>query len=237
MKNIAAIIPAFNPQQSLITYVHQLLATTITQIIIVNDGSDQKYAGIFEELKKIDSCRVLEHDHNIGKGASLKTAFSYLWAQKGLLQGVITVGAHSQHTLQDVKLVLTMTKVFSEGIVLGVRNFHSSDSTFFSYWGNRATSLFFELLYHRKLMDTQTGLRFISINELPWLMKVKGERFDYDTNMLVVALKKKCPIFEVEIGQLRIKKNTIIQYDEITNASTIIAKMLMNYLKPRKNNK
>ena len=38
MKNIAAIIPAYNPQQSLITYVHQLLATTITQIIIVNDG-------------------------------------------------------------------------------------------------------------------------------------------------------------------------------------------------------
>ncbi|HBT73527.1 MAG TPA: dolichyl-phosphate mannose synthase, partial [Lysinibacillus sp.] len=26
MKNIAAIIPAYNPQQSLITYVHQLLA-------------------------------------------------------------------------------------------------------------------------------------------------------------------------------------------------------------------
>lgn len=85
----------------------------------------------------------------------------------------LTVGAHGQHTLQDVKLVLTMTKVFSEGIVLGVRNFHSADSTFLSYWGNRATSLFFELLYHKKLMDTQTGLRYISINELPWLIKVK----------------------------------------------------------------
>lgn len=53
MKNIAAIIPAYNPQQSLITYVHQLLATTITQIIIVNDGSDQKYKGIFDDLKKL----------------------------------------------------------------------------------------------------------------------------------------------------------------------------------------
>ncbi|MFF2179051.1 glycosyltransferase family 2 protein [Lysinibacillus sp. NPDC058147] len=232
MKNIAAIIPAYNPQQSLITYVHQLLATSISQIIIVNDGSDQKYASVFEELKKIDCCRVLEHDHNIGKGGALKTAFAYVRAQR-LFQGVITVGAHGQHTLQDVKLVLTMTKVFSDGIVLGVRNFHSSDSTFLSYWGNRATSLFFEALYHRKLMDTQTGLRFISIKELPWLIKVKGERYDYDTNMLVAALKRKCPIFEVEIGQLRIKKNTVIQYDEITNAGSIISKMLMNYLKPR----
>ena len=85
-------------------------------------------------------------------------------------------------------------------------------------------------------MDTQTGLRYISINELPWLIKVKGERYDYDTNMLIAALKRKCPIFEVEIGQLRIKKNSIIQYDEITNAGTIITRMLMNYLKPRNSN-
>lgn len=233
MKNIAAIIPAYNPQQSLITYVHQLLATTISQIIIVNDGSDQKYASVFEELKKIDCCRVLEHDHNIGKGGALKTAFAYVRSQRSMFQGVITVGAHGQHTLQDVKLVLTMTKVFSEGIVLGVRNFHSADSNLLSYWGNRATSLFFEILYHRRLVDTQTGLRFISIKELPWLMKVNGERYDYDTNMLVAALKRKCPVFEVEISQLRIKKNTVIQYDEITNAGSIIATMLMNYLKPR----
>lgn len=233
MKNIAAIIPAYNPQQSLITYVHQLLATTISQIIIVNDGSDQKYASVFEELKKIDCCRVLEHDHNIGKGGALKTAFAYVRSQSSMFQGVITVGAHGQHTLQDVKLVLTMTKVFSEGIVLGVRNFHSADSNLLSYWGNRATSLFFEILYHRRLVDTQTGLRFISIKELPWLMKVKGERYDYDTNILVAALKRKCPIFEVEIGQLRIKKNTVIQYDEIINAGSIIATMLMNYLKSR----
>ncbi len=82
MKNIAAIIPAFNPQSSLITYVHQLLTTTISQIIIVNDGSDDKYANIFEELKSINGCRVLEHDKNIGKGGALKTAFSYIWSQK-----------------------------------------------------------------------------------------------------------------------------------------------------------
>ncbi|KOY83845.1 glycosyltransferase family 2 protein [Lysinibacillus macroides] len=233
MKNIAAIIPAYNPQQSLITFVHQLLTTAITQIIVVNDGSDAKYKDIFENLKQIDGCQVLQHDSNIGKGGALKTAFTYIQEHRRMFRGVLTVGAHNQHTLQDIKLILTMTKVFSEGIVLGVRNFHSTDSTFFSYWGNRATTLLFELLYHRKLMDTQTGLRYISINELPWLIKVKGERYDYDTNMLITALKRKCPIFEVEIGQLRVKKNTIIQYDEIANAGTIITKMLMNYLKPR----
>lgn len=131
MKNIAAIIPAYNPQQSLITFVHQLLTTTITQIIVVDDGSDVKYKDIFEDLKQIDGCQVLQHNINIGKGGALKTAFTYIQEHRRMFRGVLTVGAHNQHTLQDIRLILTMTKVFSEGIVLGVRNFHSTDSTFF----------------------------------------------------------------------------------------------------------
>lgn len=234
MNKIAAIIPAYNPQQSIVTYVHQLFATEIKEIIIVNDGSDLKYTAIFEELNAIENCHVLDHDQNFGKGQALKTAFSYVLAKKEQIQGVMTIGAHGQHTVHDVKLILTMTKVFSEGIVLGVRNFHSSDSTLFTYWGNRAMSLFFDFLFHRKLMDTQTGLRFIAKKELPWLLDVKGEHFDYDTNMLITALKRKCPIFEVAIGQVRLKKNTVIQYDEVITAGTVIVRMLESYLKPRK---
>lgn len=234
MNKIAAVIPAYNPQQSIVFYVQQLFTLNIMQIVIVNDGSDKKYDAIFAELATIEHCHVIHHDRNYGKGHTLKTAFTYILAHKKKYQGIITIGAHGQHTLQDVGLVLTMTKVFSEGIVLGVRNFHSPDSTLLTYWGNRATSLFFELLFHRKLVDTQTGLRYIGVKELPWLLEIQGERFDYDTNMLVAALKRKCPIFEVEIGHLRLKKNSIIHYDEITNAGEIIMQMLLDYLKPRK---
>lgn len=234
MNTVAAIIPAFNPQQSFILFVQKLFTLKIAKVIIVDDGSDEKYDAIFKELAMLENCHVIHHDQNYGKGRSLKTAFTYMLANREHYQGVIILGAHGQHTLQDVKLVLTMTKVFSEGIVLGVRNFNSPDSTLSTYWGNWVTSLFFEALYHRKLLDTQTGLRYISMKELPWLLEVKGEHFDYDTNMLVAALKRKCPIFEVEIGTLRLKKNSVIQYDEITNARKIIAQMLTDYLQPWK---
>ena len=232
MNKIVVIIPAFNPQQSFVPFVQKLFSLNIAQIVIVNDGSDVKYEGIFEELATFENCHVIHHDQNYGKGHTLKTAFTYMLARKGKYQGILTVGAHGQHTLQDVQLVLTMTKVFSKGIVLGVRNFRSAESTFSTYWGNRATSLFFEVLFRRKLLDTQTGLRYIAMKELPWLLDVKGEHFDYDTNMLVAALRRKCPIFEVEVGTLRLKKNSVIHYDEITNAREIIVQMLRNYLKP-----
>ncbi|PKC51098.1 hypothetical protein RhiirA1_484557, partial [Rhizophagus irregularis] len=35
--------------------------------------------------------------------------------------------------------------------------------------------------------------------------------------MLVEAIKRKVPIYEIPIGHLQYKKNSIIQYDEITN--------------------
>lgn len=234
MNKIAVIIPAFNPQQSFIHFVQNLFTLDVAKIIIVNDGSDEKYDSIFKALAALDYCHVLQHDQNYGKGQALKTAFTYILARKENYQGILTVGAHGQHSLQDVKLLLTMTKVFSVGIVLGVRNFRSPDTTFSTYWGNWVTSLFFEALFHRKLLDTQTGLRYIAMQELPWLLTVKGEGFDFDTNMLVTALKRKCPIFEVEIGALRLKKNSIIHYDEITSAREIITQMLLNYLKPWK---
>lgn len=234
MNKIAVIIPAFNPQQSFVLFVQKLFTLDIAKVVIVNDGSDNKYNSVFTELAKLENCHVIQHDQNYGKGHALKTAFKYMLAHREDYQGILTVGAHDQHTLQDVKLVLTMTKVFSDGIVLGVRNFRSPDSTFSTYWGNWVTSLFFEALFHRKLLDTQTGLRYIAIQELPWLLAVKGERFDYDTNMLVSALKRKCPIFEVEIGTLRLKKNSVIHYDEITDAREIITQMLIDYLQPWK---
>lgn len=234
VNKIAIVIPAFNPQQSFIRFVQSLFTLDIAKIIIVNDGSDEKYDSVFKELMKFDCCHVIQHDQNYGKGRALKTAFTYILTRKENYQGILTVGAHGQHSLQDVKLLLTMTKVFSVGIVLGVRNFRSSDSTFKMYWGNWVTSLFFEALFRRKLLDTQTGLRYIAMQELPWLLKVKGDHFDYDTNMLVTALKRKCPIFEVEIGTLRLKKNSIIHYDEIISAREIIKQILSNYLKPKK---
>ncbi|MEG0258671.1 MAG: glycosyltransferase family 2 protein [Lysinibacillus sp.] len=230
MKKVVAIIPAFNPQNTLVTYVQQLKMIGISSVIIVNDGSDEKYSTVFAELKTIQNCDVLQHEVNFGKGRALKTAFEYILAHFHNYEGVIIVGAHGQHLLTDVQLVLKMTKVFSEGIVLGIRNFHSSDSTFKSYWGNRATSWFFELLFHRKLLDTQSGLRYIPLVELPWLLEVSGEKFEYDTSMLIRAIKRKCPIFEVEIGYLRLKKNSIIHYDEVTNAGEVIIQMLTNYL-------
>lgn len=236
MERPIVIIPALNPLPTLINYTKALLELNIYKVIIVNDGSDPKYQYIFQELSMIEHCIVLKHEDNKGKGRALKTGFGYVLKYFPNTNFVLTVGAHGQHTLDDVKLILQNLRVFSNGIILGVRNFRSKDLPLSNAIGHRAASLLFKLLFHRRILDTQTGLRSIPTKELSWLLNVPGDSYDYDINMLVEAINRKTPIYEIPIGRVKIRKNSIIHYDEITNSQKIIQQIIANFTKYHKKN-
>ncbi|WP_332647418.1 glycosyltransferase family 2 protein [Lysinibacillus sp. 54212] len=233
MKETIVVIPAFNPLQSLIPFVEQLKRVEVTKIIIVNDGSAEKYQSVFQKLREVERCIVLEHPKNKGKGRALKTGFEYILKYESHVQGIVTVGAHGQHSLADIRLILEAVKIFSDGIILGIREFRSRNMPKLSFIGNRAASMLFELLFHRRLLDIQTGLRYIPRQELVWLRKVPGEQFNYDTNMLVEALRRDVTIYEVPIGYAKLKKNSIISYDEIVNPATVLQQIWNSFKEKR----
>lgn len=229
MEQTAVIIPALNPLPSLIEYVEKLKKLNVVKVIIVDDGSEVKYEATFNELQNVTNCIVLKHNENKGKGRALKTGFHYVLKKLKNTRDVLTVGAHGQHKIEDVKRILKNRKVFSDGIILGVRNFHSEDLTITKTLGNKVASKLFQVLFHKHLLDTQTGLRCIPKKELSWLMNVPGDSFEYDTNMLVEAINRKVPIYEIPIGPIHIKKNTLMHYDEIINPQEIVQQMLSTY--------
>lgn len=228
MERAIVLIPALNPLPTIVHFVEKLKTLAIEKIIVVNDGSDAKYASIFEQLIEND-CVVLTHEKNLGKGRALKTGMDYIKKSSLKAKGVLTVGAHGQHSVLDIEQVLASTKIFSDGIVLGIRDFKGSDYPLLSQLQNRVSSMLFELFFQKRLLDTQTGLRYIPREFLPWLLKVKGESFRYDTNMLVEAIKRKIPLYEVPIGHAKLRKNSIIYYDEITNHAQVLQQIWINY--------
>ena len=117
MEGVIIVIPALNPLQSFISFVEQLKKIDIEKIIIVNDGSEEKYASIFNELRE-QQCIVIDHKQNKGKGRALKTGFDYILKHEKEIEGVLTVGAHGQHTIADIELMRESSKVFADGIVL-----------------------------------------------------------------------------------------------------------------------
>ena len=230
MGEIVVVIPAFNPLQSLPAFVEQLKAKEIEKVLIINDGSAEKYKSIFEELKHQSHCIVLEHNENTGKGRALKTGFGYILKHEKKVEGLLTVGAHGQHTIEDVELMLESAKLFSDGIVLGVRQFRSREMPMMSFLGNQAASVLFELLFHHRLLDIQTGLRYIPKRELYWLRKVEGEQADYDTNMLVEAIRRELPIYEIPMSEARVRKNSIMHYDEIIGVKRMLQQVWKTFL-------
>ena len=233
MEGVIVVIPALNPLQSFVSFVEQLKKIDIKKIIIVNDGSEEKYTPIFSQLKEQPKCIVIDHKQSKGKGRALKSGVDYILKHEKQLEGVLTVGAHGQHKIADIELMCACAKVFADGIMLGVRRFRSRELPIMSFLGNRAASILFELLFHRRLLDIQTGLRYIPKSELVWLRKVSGEHFDFDTIMLVEAIQRNVPIYEIPIGYAKLRKNSMMNYDEIIDAKKMLQQIWKTFLKSK----
>ena len=71
---------------------------------------------------------------------------------------------------------------------------------FRSKFGNKTTAFLFSALYGIKLKDTQSGLRAFSKDIIPWLLDLKGERFEYEMNMLIKSKNTDYQIIEERIS-------------------------------------
>lgn len=230
MINCAVIIPALNPTEGLIDYV-KTLANDVQQMIVVNDGSKKELTYIFAELTKISRCTVLTHEINKGKGRALKTAFQYFLTYHSELTGVITADADGQHSIPDVLKLAEELSGAEEEIILGVRDFSQSHVPVRSFIGNRFTSSLFQLFYGGRLEDTQTGLRGIPNPVLPLILELKGERYEYEMNMLIFAKKRNLQLKEIPIQTLYFDNNAGSHYNSILDSLKVFVKLISGLLK------
>lgn len=231
MSNCAIIIPALNPSKNLVDYVKELLTRNVPQIIVVNDGSRMELACIFNELAELDRCTVLNHKVNLGKGRALKTAFHHFLQKHDDLDGVITADADGQHSIPDVLKIADSLVNTNEEIILGVRDLSEANVPVRSLMGNRITSFIFQLFYGGKLEDTQTGLRGIPQKILPQLLNLKGERYEYEINMLIFAKKNNIKLSEISIQTLYFNNNAESHYSSIIDSIRVFRKLVSGLVK------
>ncbi|MEK6246965.1 MAG: glycosyltransferase family 2 protein, partial [Planctomycetales bacterium] len=74
---LSVVMPAYNEESTIVEILHRVLQSPIPkEILVVDDGStDQTLELIRQQAAQHDEIRVLTHDRNLGKGASLRTAF------------------------------------------------------------------------------------------------------------------------------------------------------------------
>jgi len=207
MKDIIVLIPAYNPSGKLIKLIAKLIKTDIEKIIIVNDGSNSSYKEIFNTIKEIDKCIVLEYQDNKGKGYALKYGIDYYLKNfKKKYKGIVTVDADYQHLVKDIIKVSKSLSDSRNDLILGSRNFNLKTVPLLNKIGNKLTSKLFKIIYKVNIGDTQTGLRGISNCNLKLCKDISGFKFEYEMNMLIYFVKKNLNIKEVEIETVYYKE-------------------------------
>lgn len=227
--DLTIVIPSYNPDEKLQKVVEGLRERGFHDIIVVNDGSSNEHMEPFELVG--GSCTVIHHKENKGKGRAMKTAFSFCLENRKNAKGVITVDGDNQHHPEDVYACGKALLENPEDLVLGCRNFKSDDVPFKSKYGNGITKGVFRFLCGLKISDTQTGLRAISMARLPQIMDINGERYEYETNMLLETKNLDMHITEVPIRTIYLNDNESSHFNPVKDSIKIygmIIKFFMN---------
>ncbi|MBO4653158.1 MAG: bifunctional glycosyltransferase family 2/GtrA family protein [Lachnospiraceae bacterium] len=205
--NVTIVLPSLNPDEKMIHTVEGILAEGFTDIVVVDDGSAAEYKQPFETVAAMDGVTVLAHEVNKGKGRAMKTAFAYVLENRPESEGVVTVDGDGQHLPKDIRACAEAMLAEGDKIVLGVRDFSKPDVPFKSRNGNNITKAVFRIFCGIKISDTQTGLRAIPRQHLPLMCEIGGERYEYETNQLLIFKDKGIALHEVVIDTVYIDDN------------------------------
>ncbi len=184
--DVTIVLPSLNPDEKFLGVVQGLVEAGFRDVVIVNDGSDPDRLCWFERAAAYEQCTVLTHEVNKGKGRALKTAFAYVHANRPDSRGVVTIDGDGQHLIEDIVNCAKAMLQHGDKVVLGCRDFNAPGIPARSRGGNKFTSALFLVGCGIRLSDTQTGLRAIPKQYLEQFCEIGGERFEYETNMLLL---------------------------------------------------
>lgn len=220
---MTVLIPAYEPTEKMLALVSELQAKTDYPILIIDDGSGENYQTLFH-LAESCGCTVLHHPRNVGKGAALKTGFNYLLSL-GRPDKVICADSDGQHPVDDIIRVHDAVDENKREMVLGVRRF-SGQVPLKSRFGNRLAAFFFKLATGLALTDTQTGLRGYPPALLPWLCSVKGDHFEYELNLLLMAKTSAIGICQLPIATIYDHNNQGTHFRPILDSIRVILPLI-----------
>ena len=235
---ISVILPSLNPNDQMIGVVRGLIDEGFTDIIIVNDGSNEEHMEPFRCVAEYPEVTLLTHEVNRGKGRGLKTAFAYCRDNRPDIDGVVTVDGDGQHTPKDIMACCLAMADHPGEVILGCRDFTRKDIPWKSSVGNNITKVVFRLMCGIRLSDTQTGLRVIPRELLPFMIGIEGERFEYETHMLLEMKRTGIRFTEVPIDTVYLEDNSETHFHPVKDSFKIYrvilrftGKKLLTFLK------
>lgn len=164
----------------------------VKDVMVVDDGSTDSTSQRAMDAGAI----VIKHVSNQGKGAALRTGFSYI-ERKGF-SALITMDADRQHDYRELPKFIEEFKKNSADIVVGNRMSDTKNMPFVRLYTNRITSFFTSLFLYCRISDTQSGYRLIR-TEVLRNINLLTSNFETESEVLIKAGRKGFRIKEIPI--------------------------------------
>jgi glycosyltransferase involved in cell wall biosynthesis len=188
----AAVIPAYQDEK----HIGEIVRRTrerLDHVLVIDDGSSDQTAQRAREA----GAEVIVHDQNRGKGEAIKT---------GLGQGigrevawVILLDSDGQHLPEEIDRFLSAAASAPRPtFFIGNRMNDVARMPFIRRVVNRCMSSQISRLCGQRIPDTQCGFRMVHRQMVPELLG-GGHRFDYETEVLIIASRKGYRIESVPI--------------------------------------
>ena len=229
----AVIIPAYNPDDKFVAFIEILRKNGIF-VIAVDDGSRDECESRFQTAEE-RGCVVIHHDGNKGKGQALRTGFAELIRlnQKGGgFAYAITADCDGQHSYEAIKDVAQAAEASMEtqdgpALIIGGRFRDTGEKVpLRSRLGNGFTRGLFRLVTGIAIYDTQTGLRAIPERLFKEMLELKGDRYEYEMNMLLSVKSWGVPYREIPIETIYYDNNAGSHFHAFRDSFLVISQIL-----------
>lgn len=224
-EDIVVLIPVYDPNEEIMDKFLDKLSKKFKNIVFINDGCNQKHDKYMEKISK--KYPTLKHNVNLGKGRGLKNGINYILNNYPDAKVIVTVDCDGQHSVKDIKKCGDMALKNMDSLILGVRDFSEMPTR--SKFGNVITRNVLYSFVGQKISDTQTGLRAMSMDVARKLIDVSGERYEYETNVLIETRTKQIPIKEVFIDTIYINNNETSHFNPVKD-SIRVYKLFASYI-------
>jgi glycosyltransferase involved in cell wall biosynthesis len=202
-KKISIVIPVYNEINSLERLLDAVekasFCTLPKEIIMVDDGS---HDGTRELLKRLeeehpDRYKIYYHAKNMGKGAAIRTALSYITGDIIAIQD-----ADLEYDPNDYEPLIKLILDDKADVAYGSRLSGGKPTRSFKFLhllGNKFLTLVTNILYDTTLTDMETCYKAFRVDVIKNIT-IKSNRFDFEPEITAKVLKRKYHLYEVPIS-------------------------------------
>jgi glycosyltransferase involved in cell wall biosynthesis len=196
-KSLTVIMPVLNERATVAEVIRRMRAVELPvtlQVIVVDDGSSD---GSDKVLRAVEdsTVRVVQHQHNQGKGAAIRTGLTHAKGDLLLIQD-----ADLEYDPDDWPRLLEPILKGKARVVYGSRFTGERKNMLPLHWvGNRVLSLVTNVLYSSTLSDMETCYKLFDAQVLEGITIVSN-RFDFEPEITAKVLRRGHRIYEVPIS-------------------------------------